>query len=293
MTAEDLIMEQHIVVAEGLSKRYGRHQVLHHVDFRIGAGRIVGLIGPNGAGKSTILKAITGLVSHQGRLDVLGMDPRRHRSELMRQIAFIADVAILPRWLRVDRALDFLAGVHPHFRRERAEHFLRRTEIPLQARVRTLSKGMITQLHLALVMAMDARLLVLDEPTLGLDILYRKTFYEQLLNDYFDGNRTILVTTHQVEEVEHLLTDVLFLRDGRIRVSASMDELADRFIEVQVDPAQVEQARALGPLHQRSDFGRTLMLFEDVDPVRLTGFGPTRTPKLADLFVATMKEQGA
>jgi ABC-2 type transport system ATP-binding protein len=285
--------QQDIVVAEGLGKRYGRQQVLHDVDFRIGVGRIVGLIGPNGAGKSTILRAITGMISHSGQLEVLGLDPRRQRAELMRRMAFIADVAILPRWLRVDRAIGFLAGTHPHFRSERALEFLRGTDIKLKSRIQNLSKGMVTQLHLALVMAMDARLLVLDEPTLGLDIIYRKTFYEQLINDYFDGNRTILVTTHQVEEIEHMLTDVLFVRDGRIRLDASVDDLAQRFVEVQVDQSRINEARALRPLSERSDFGRTLMLFEDADAERLAGFGSTRTPRLADLFVATMKESAA
>jgi len=281
---------QLVIEASGLRKRYGSQVALDGVDLRIPAGRIVGLIGPNGAGKTTALKAIMGLIGHEGALSVLGLDPRTRRHELMQQLCFIADVAVLPPWLRVSQAVELMAGVHPRFSRERCMHFLGRTSIRPDRRVRQLSKGMITQLHLALVMGIDARLLVLDEPTLGLDIMYRQAFYEQLLNDYFDENRTILVTTHQVEEIERILTDVLFIKDGRIVLDTAMDDIPGRFVEVAVRNEQIEAARALGPLAERQVFGKTLMLFADRDPAQVAPLGETRVPGLADLFVAKMKE---
>ncbi len=278
-----------IVRARGLTKRYGASVALDHVDFDIGSGRIVGLIGPNGAGKTTALKAILGLAEFEGQLSVLGLDPRTHRTELMQQVCFIADVAVLPRWLRVADAVDFVAGVHPRFSREKCLAFLARTKIQSKQRVRELSKGMIVQLHLALVMAIDAKLLVLDEPTLGLDILYRKEFYQSLLNDYFDEEKTILVTTHQVEEIEHILTDLIFIKEGRLIVNASMDEIAERYTEVMVGADKVEAARALSPLNERAIFGKTVFLFDNVDPKRLAELGELHKPSVADLFVATMK----
>jgi ABC-2 type transport system ATP-binding protein len=279
-----------VVHASNLSKRYGATVALDGVSFEIDAGRIVGLIGPNGAGKTTALKAILGLTEFDGDLSVLGMDPRRQRAELMREVCFIADVAVLPRWLRVREALEFVAGVHPRFSRARAEAFLARTRLKPGQRVRELSKGMIVQLHLALVMAIDARLLVLDEPTLGLDILYRKAFYENLLNDYFDENRTILVTTHQVEEIEHILTDLLFVRDGRIALAATMDEVAERYAEVLVNPDRADAARALGPINERQVFGKSIFLFDGVERARLAALGEVHKPSVSDLFVATMKD---
>jgi ABC-2 type transport system ATP-binding protein len=278
-----------IVRARNLTKLYPGTRALDGVDLDIESGRIVGLIGPNGAGKTTALKAILGLTDFEGELSVLGLDPRRQRAELMQQVCFIADVAVLPRWMRVSEAIDFVAGVHPRFSRERCEAFLAPTRVKPAMRVRELSKGMIVQLHLALVMAIDARLLVLDEPTLGLDILYRKSFYEALLNDYFDENRTIIVTTHQVEEIEHILTDLVFIRDGKVALSATMDQVGERFAEVMVNPPQVEAARALAPLGERQVFGKSIFLFEGVDPDRLAALGEMRRPSVADLFVATMK----
>ena len=279
-----------VVSARGLRKAYKNKVAVAGADFEIGAGRIVGLIGPNGAGKTTALKAILGLTPFEGELRVLGKDPRSQRDELMNDVCFIADVAVLPRWMRVREAIDFVAGVHPRFDRARCERFLANTQLHPKLRVREMSKGMIVQLHLALVMAIDARLLVLDEPTLGLDILYRKQFYQRLLEDYFDEDKTILVTTHQVEEIEHILTDVLFIRDGSIVLSAPMDEVAERYTEVLVNANALEAARALGPIDERAlPFGKTVLLFDAVPRAQLAALGETRNPGLADLFVATMK----
>jgi ABC-2 type transport system ATP-binding protein len=278
-----------VVHARKLSKKYGTTVALDAVDFEIEPGRIVGLIGPNGAGKTTALKAILGLSEFEGELSVLGLDPRTDRAKLMEQVCFIADVAVLPRWIRVGQAIDFVAGVHPRFSREKCEAYLSHTKIKPGMRVRELSKGMIVQLHLALVMAIDARVLVLDEPTLGLDILYRKTFYENLLSDYFDENKTIIVTTHQVEEVEHILTDLIFIRDGKIVLDASMDEVADRYSEIMVHPDKADAARALNPLSERQIFGKSIFLFDGVDRSRLAELGEMHKPSIVDLFVATMK----
>jgi len=278
-----------IITAKGLTKRYGTTVALDHVDLRIAPGRIVGLVGPNGAGKTTALRAILGLTEFEGELSVLGLDPRTHRTELMQNVCFIADVAVLPRWLRVGDAVDFVAGVHPRFSREKCEAFLARTKIKHTQRVRELSKGMIVQLHLALVMAIDAKLLVLDEPTLGLDILYRKEFYERLLNEYFDHEKTILVTTHQIEEVEHILTDLMFIKDGRIVLDASMEAVGERYAEVMVAPDKAEAARALKPLSERQIFGKSVFLFDGIDQARLAALGELHRPSVADLFVATMK----
>ena len=278
-----------VVHARGLSKTYGTTVALNAVNFEIESGRIVGLIGPNGAGKTTALKAILGLSEFDGELSVLGLDPKSQRPKLMEQVCFIADVAVLPRWIRVGQAIDFVAGVHPRFSREKCEAFLANTKIKPTMRVRELSKGMIVQLHLALVMAIDARVLVLDEPTLGLDILYRKTFYENLLSDYFDEDKTIIVTTHQVEEVEHILTDLIFIRNGEIALNASMEEIGERYAEVMVNPDKAEAARALGPLNERQIFGKHIFLYDGVDRTRLAELGELHKPSIADLFVATMK----
>ncbi len=279
-----------VVNASGLRKAYRNTLALDGATFRILPGRIVGLIGPNGAGKTTALKAILGLTPFEGQLDVRGRDPRRQRDELMQDVCFIADVAVLPRWITVEQAMRFVEGVHPRFDRARFDRFIAGTQLTPTLKVRQMSKGMIVQLHLALVMAIDAKLLVLDEPTLGLDILYRKQFYQRLLEDYFDEDKTIVITTHQVEEVEHILTDVLFIRDGRIVLDAPMDTLAERYTEVLVDADRLDAARALQPLDQRSlPFGKTVMLFDGVPRAQLQSLGDTRTPGLADLFVATMK----
>jgi ABC-2 type transport system ATP-binding protein len=282
-----------LVQARGLTKRFGALTALDDVSLEIPKGRIVGLIGPNGAGKTTALKAILGLTAFDGELSVLGRDPRRERHEIMQEVCFIADVAVLPRWLRVSQALELAEGLHPRFDRARAEAFLERTTIRRESRVRELSKGMVTQLHLALVMAIDARLLVLDEPTLGLDILFRKEFYGSLLNDYFDEDRTILITTHQVEEIEHILTDVLFIDRGRIVLDESMESIGARYAEVAVRPESADQARRLGPIYEREVFGRRVFLFEGQSDERLDGLGERRVPGIADLFVAKIKGASA
>jgi len=278
-----------LITARNLTKRYGKHVALDQASFEVQPGRIVGLIGPNGSGKTTTLKAMLGLTQFEGELSVLGMDPRTHRDELMRDVCFIADVAILPRWMKVKDAVDFVEGVHPRFNRAKAERYLANTKLEPRMKVKAMSKGMIVQLHLALVMAIDARLLVLDEPTLGLDILYRKQFYQHLLEDYFDENRTIIITTHQIEEVENLLTDLLFIKEGKITLAASMEEIGDRYTEVMVEPQFIHAANALAPLTQRSVFGKAVMLFDGASRTQLEKFGEIRTPSVADLFVATMK----
>ncbi len=279
------------IEARGLRKSFGTTIALDGVDLRVEEGRILGLIGPNGAGKTTALNAILGLTPFQGELRVLGRDPWTERDQLMRDVCFIADVAVLPRWLRVSQALDYVAGVHPRFDRAKAEGFLAKTTIRRVSKVRELSKGMVAQLHLALVMAIDAKLLVLDEPTLGLDILFRKQFYDSLLTDYFDRNRTIVVATHQVDEIQHVLTDVMFIDCGRIVFDCSMDDVESRYLEVMVNPEQLATARALKPMHERQGFGRSILLFDRGDRQQLIAFGEVRTPSIADLFVAVMGNQ--
>jgi ABC-2 type transport system ATP-binding protein len=276
------------IEARGLGKVFGTTVALDGVDLRLEEGRILGLIGPNGAGKTTALNAILGLTPYQGELRVLGRDPWKERDRLMRDVSFIADVAVLPRWIRVWQLVDYVAGVHPRFDRAKAENFLAKTSIQRTSKVRELSKGMVTQLHLAVVMAIDARLLVLDEPTLGLDILYRKQFYDSLLNDYYDRSRTILVTTHQVEEIQDVLTDLMFINRGRIVLSCSMEEFATRYAEVLVNPEQLSAARALRPIYERQVFGRTILLFDRVTRDQLAALGEVRTPSIADLFVAVI-----
>jgi ABC-2 type transport system ATP-binding protein len=279
------------IEARGLRKAFGTTVALDGVDFRVEEGRILGIIGPNGAGKTTALNAVLGLIPYQGELRVLGRDPWKERDRLMRDVCFIADVAVLPRWIRVSQALEFVAGVHPRFDRAKAEGFLAKTSIGLDRKVKHLSKGIVAQLHLALVMAIDARLLVLDEPTLGLDILFRKQFYDSLLNDYFDGNRTIIVTTHQVEELQHILTDLMFIDRGRIVLSSIMEEIESRYLEVAVNSDQVAAARALKPINERQVFGRTVLMFDRVERGRLMQLGEVRTPSIADLFVAVLGNQ--
>jgi ABC-2 type transport system ATP-binding protein len=281
------------IEARGLRKAFGTTVALDGINLRVEEGRILGLIGPNGAGKTTALNAILGLTSYQGELNVLGRNPWSQRDHLMRDVCFIADVAVLPRWMRVSQALDYVAGVHPRFDRAKAESFLAKTSIGRASKIRTLSKGMVTQLHLALVMAIDAKLLVLDEPTLGLDILFRKQFYDSLLNDYFDRSRTILVTTHQVEEIQNVLTDVMFINRGRIVFESSMEQLESRYSEVMVHPEQLAAARALKPIYERQGFGRSILLFDQVDRQQLNAFGEVRTPSIADLFVAIMSNQSS
>jgi ABC-2 type transport system ATP-binding protein len=278
-----------VIEARDLRKSYGGNRALDGVSFTVDAGRILGLIGPNGAGKTTALKAMLGLTSFEGELSVLGQNPRLERDQLMRDVCFIADVAVLPRWLRVSQTLEYVEGVHPRFDRARAEAFLEKTDIKRRSRVRELSKGMVTQLHLALILAIDARLLVLDEPTLGLDLLFRRQFYDTLLNDYFDKERTIVLTTHQVEEIEHLLTDVIFINRGRIALTCSVEEIPQRYVQVTVGPDRLERARALKPFYEREVFGRVALLFEGRSSEELAAIGEVRTPAIADLFVAKMQ----
>jgi ABC-2 type transport system ATP-binding protein len=284
------------IEARGLRKSFGTTIALDGIDLRVEEGRILGLVGPNGAGKTTALNAILGLIPYQGELRVLGRDPWTERDQLMRDVCFIADVAVLPRWMRVSQALEFVAGVHPRFDRTKADALLAKTTIERHRKVRELSKGMVAQLHLALVMAIDARLLVLDEPTLGLDILYRKQFYDSMLNDYFDRSRTIVVTTHQVEEIQNVLTDLMFIDHGRIVLNCSMEEIEGRYAEVQVKPEQEATARALKPMYERQVLGRKILLFDGVDRKQLAVLGDMRTPSISDLFVAVMgnhSSQGA
>jgi ABC-2 type transport system ATP-binding protein len=281
-----------IVEARGLRKTYGGTVALESLDLQVEDGRILGLIGPNGAGKTTALNAIVGLTSHEGQLRVLGLDPWTERDRLMHDVSFIADVAVLPRWIRVRQVLDYVAGVHPRFDRGKDEAFLAKTSIGPTRKVRELSKGMVTQLHLALVMAIDARLLVLDEPTLGLDLLVRKQFYDSLLGDYLERRRTVLVATHQVEEIQHVLTDLVFLDRGRIVFTRSLEEVESQFREVLVHPDRLAAARALHPVHERQGVGRSVLLFEGVDRQRLAGLGDVRTPSVADLFSAVVGGRG-
>ena len=276
------------IEARGLRKVYGTTTALDGIDLRVEEGRILGLIGPNGAGKTTALNAFLGFTPYEGELKVLGRDPWQEREQLVREVSFMADVAVMPRWMRVSQALDYVAGVHPRFDRAKAESFLARTEIMRRSQIGELSKGMVAQLHLALVMAIDARLLVLDEPTLGLDILYRKQFYDSLLNDYYDHSRTIVVTTHQVEEIQDVLTDLAFIDRGRIVLDCSMESLEGRYVEVTVRPDQLAAARAFGPMHERQVLGRSTLLFDGADRQALAGLGELRTPSIADLFVAVM-----
>jgi ABC-2 type transport system ATP-binding protein len=279
------------IEARGLRKAYGTTIALDGMDLRVEEGRILGLVGPNGAGKTTALNAILGLTPYQGDLRVLGRDPWSERERLMRDVCFMADVAVLPRWARVSQLLEYVAGVHPRFNRAKAEGFLAKTTIKHASKVRELSKGMVTQLHLALVMAIDARLLVLDEPTLGLDILFRKQFYDSLLNDYYDRDRTIVVATHQVDEIEHVLTDLMFIDRGRIVFNSSMEEVGSRYLEVIVHPDKLAAARALKPIHERQGFGRSILLFEVADRQKVAALGEVHTPSISDLFVAVIGHQ--
>ena len=282
-----------LVTARGVSKRFGNVLAVDNVSFEIEQGRIMGLIGPNGAGKTTLLKALLGLTDCDGELSVLGLDPFRQRKELMRNICFIADVAVLPRWIRVSQLLNFMAATHPNFSMSRAQELLSHTKVRPDAKVRQLSKGMVTQLHLSIITAIDARLLVLDEPTLGLDIIFRKEFYGNLLNDYFDGERTILITTHQVEEIENLLTDIMFINEGRIILDTTMDSLAGQYSELMASGDNADKARSFGPIFERDVFGKKAMVFEGVSREQLADLGELRTPSVADLFVAKVKGAAA
>ncbi len=282
-----------LVIAKDVSKSYGDVRAVDHVSFEIEKGKIMGLIGPNGAGKTTLLKAVLGLTDCDGQLSVLGLDPFRQRKQLMQNICFIADVAVLPRWIKVTQLLDFMESTHPNFDRARAEELLTRTKVRSDAKVRELSKGMVTQLHLSIITAIDAKLLVLDEPTLGLDIIFRKEFYGNLLNDYFDGERTILITTHQVEEIENLLTDIMFINEGRILLDSSMESLPGTYVELMTSGENADKARQLGPIHERDVFGKKVMTFEGVDREQLAELGEAHTPSVADLFVAKIKGAAA
>jgi len=278
-----------LVSAQGVTKNFGSFTAVDNVSFEVESGKILGLIGPNGAGKTTLLKALLGLTDCEGQLSVMGLDPFKQRKKLMQNICFIADVAVLPRWMRVTQLLDYVEAVHPNFSRKRAEELLQQTKIMANSKVKELSKGMVTQLHLSIIMSIDAKLLVLDEPTLGLDIIFRKEFYANLLNDYFDEERTILVTTHQVEEIENLLTDIMFINDGKILLDSPMEALADTYTEVSASGDDADRARGLGPIAEGQMFGKSVMLFEGVSREHLQGLGELRTPSVADLFVAKVK----
>lgn len=278
-----------LVRARGVTKTFGSVRAVDNVSFEIEEGKILGLIGPNGAGKTTLLKALLGLTDCEGDMSVIGLDPFKQRKELMQNICFIADVAVLPRWIKVSQLLDYVAAIHPNFSRKRAEQLLSQTKVRAGAKVRELSKGMVTQLHLSIIMSIDAKLLVLDEPTLGLDIIFRKEFYANLLNDYFDEERTILVTTHQVEEIENLLTDIMFIDEGRIILDSPMDAIAESYVEVMASGEEAQKARGLGPIAESEMFGKSIMLFEGIDRSNLEGLGELRTPAIADLFVAKVK----
>ena len=280
-----------VITINNLQKRYGKQLVVDIPSLTVEAGRIVGLIGPNGAGKTSALRCMLGLAKYEGELAVLGKDPYYQRTELMRDVAFIADTAVLPKWITAEQLLSYMESVHPNFNREKAEGFLAATNIKKSSRVRTLSKGMVTQLHLALVVAIEAKLLFLDEPTLGLDIIYRQRFYEQLLNDYYDETRTIVITTHQVEEIEHILTDLIFINRGQVVLDNSLEQLSERYIEVEVAPEHLDAARALKPIHERASLGKRLCLFEDVAPELLAGLGNAHTPSIANLFVAKLDQR--
>ncbi|SDE46221.1 MULTISPECIES: ABC transporter ATP-binding protein [Kordiimonas] len=281
-------MTDYVIEAKGLSKRFGDFQALNGVDFKVPLGRILGVIGANGAGKTTMLNAVLGLSSYDGELSVLGLDPSKDRDALMQDVCFIADVATLPKWMKVVEVLDYVEAVHPRFNRAKAMDFLSRTKVPLDRKVRALSKGMTVQVHLAVVMSIDAKLLVLDEPTLGLDIIFRKQFYQSLLEEYFDEERTVIITTHQVEEVEHILSDVMFIQDGNIVLESDMDELTQQFIEVMVSPGKEEEAMKLGPIAKGSTFGKSTCVYKNIDRETLAKLGETRRLGLADIFVATM-----
>ncbi len=281
-----------ILQAQGLSKKYGNYKALNNIDLNLDSGRILGLIGPNGAGKTTLLKSILGLTPFDGKLEIFGLDPHKQRDELMERVCFIADVAVLPRWIKVSQAIDFVEGVHPKFNRERCMGYLAKTKLKQNSKVKELSKGMVVQLHLALIMSIDADLLILDEPTLGLDILFRKAFYEQLLNDYFDEDRTIIITTHQVEEIEHILSDLVFIQNGEIVLNDSMDAIADTYYEVMIEKEYEEQALAMKPLSVREVFGQKVCLFSGVAKPHLEEMGKVRKPSVADLFVAKMQGEG-
>lgn len=282
-----------LVSARNVSKSFGNFRAVDDVSFDIEKGRIMGLIGPNGAGKTTLLKAVLGLTDCQGSLSVLGLDPFRQRKELMQNICFIADVAVLPRWIRVNQLLDFLQSVHPKFSRTRAEELLQKTDINAKSKVRELSKGMVTQLHLSIITAIDAKLLVLDEPTIGLDIIFRKEFYGNLLNDYFDEERTIIITTHQVEEIENLLTDVMFINHGKVVLDSQMDDIPEKFVELLASTDNAAKAQTFNPIYEKDVFGKKVLTFEDVDRDQLAGLGELRTPDIADLFVAKVKGEAA
>ena len=285
-------MTDTVIEARGLAKTYGDFHALRPSSFSVPLGRILGVIGANGAGKTTMLNAVLGLTSYEGELSVMGCNPSTERGKLMQDVCFIADVATLPKWMKVQEVLDYVEGVHPRFDRSKAMDFLQRTKVPLDRKVRALSKGMTVQLHLAVVMAIDAKLLVLDEPTLGLDIMFRKQFYAALLEEYFDENRTVIVTTHQVEEIEHILSDVMFIKDGEIVLEAEMDELTQQFIEVMVTPGKEEEAQKLGPISKGVTFGKTTCIYKNIDREKLAELGETRRLGLADIFVATMTGEG-
>tara|TARA_X000000368_G_C22993470_1_gene695483 strand:+ start:598 stop:1473 length:876 start_codon:yes stop_codon:yes gene_type:complete len=278
-----------VIKAKNISKKYDESYALENIDIEISQGQIMGLIGPNGAGKSTFLQSVLGLLKTEGTLEVLGLDPRKDRHKLLKEVCSITDVAVLPKWMTVQQLLNYMDGVHPGFNLDKCISILSRTNIKLHSKIKVLSRGMVVQLHLSLVMAIDAKILVLDEPTLGLDLVYRKDFYSQLIEDYYEGDKTILISTHQVEEIEGVLSDAVFMNQGRIVMKDSIESINKKYLELRPDQNSLEAARSLNPMHQRTELGREVMLFEDIDKDKLVALGEVRPPVIADLFMAIME----
>ena len=278
-----------VVKAHGVKKNYDNSYALNGIDLEVTSGQILGFLGPNGAGKSTFLQSVLGLINTEGNLEVLGLDPRRDRHKLLKEVCSITDVAVLPKWMTVQQLLDYMDGVHPGFHLDKCKSILSRTNIKLHSKIKVLSRGMVVQLHLSLVMAIDAKILVLDEPTLGLDLVYRKDFYSQLIEDYYEGDKTILISTHQVEEIEGVLSDAVFMNQGRIVMKDSIESINKKYLELRPDQNYLDAAKSLNPMHQRTELGRKVMLFEDIDKDKLTALGDVRPPVIADLFMAIME----
>ena len=282
-------MEREFAIkAKGIIKSYDNNHALNGIDLEVRSGQVLGLIGPNGAGKSTFLQAVLGLLNTEGELEVLGLDPRKDRHKLLQKVCSITDVAVLPKWMTVEQVLQYVDGVHPRFNIEKAKSILSQTDIKNKSKIKTLSRGLVVQLHLSIVMAIDAELLVLDEPTLGLDLVYRKEFYSQLIEDYYDGNKTILISTHQVEEIEGVLSDAIFMNQGKVVMKDSIDAINEKFLELRPNQDSLEKAKSLNPMHTRTELGREVLLFEGTEKDKLTGLGEVRPPFIADLFMAIM-----
>ena len=288
-SSKEIDMTNAVINARNISKKYDDSYALDGIDLQVMQGQIMGLIGPNGAGKSTFLQSVLGLLKTEGTLEVLGLDPRKDRHKLLKEVCSITDVAVLPKWMTVIQLLNYIDGVHPGFSLEKCIDILSRTNIKLPSKIKVLSRGMVVQLHLSIVMAIDAKVLILDEPTLGLDLVYRKDFYSQLIEDYYEGNKTILISTHQVEEIEGVLSDAVFMNQGRIVMQDSIESINRKYLELRPDQNSIDKARSLNPMHSRTELGREVMLFEDVDKDKLMEMGDVRPPVIADLFMAIME----